>query len=163
MVSSSEDQSILALSSIWMQPVIYCDASGCIVMQMQGEILAEISLARNHWWPIDDFQCDKSPDNILLGMWRLSTEIIHCMRSIKISWNRSSVFFRGKLRERQCGLLFLFKANLKVRTLSGRNEPMLTGSLASSSSSSILLHSRGLRQEDYFQDKQEDYIKTKLA
>ena len=56
-----------------------------------------------------------------------------------------------------------FKANPKARTLSGRKDPMLTGSLASSSSSSILLHSRGLRQEDYFQDQQEDYIKTKLA
>ena len=91
---------------------------------------------------------------ILLGMWRLSTKMIDCMRSIEISWNWSAaVSIRGRLRERQCGLIFLFKPNPKARTLSGRNDPMLTGSLASSSSSSMLLHSRGLRQEDYIQDQ----------
>ena len=46
----------------------------------------------------------------------------------------------------------IFKANPNVRTLSGRKDPMLTGSLASSSSSSMLLHSRGLQQEDYVHD-----------
>ena len=100
-----------------MQPVIYCDAFGCIVMQMQGEILAKILNTRNHWWPIVDFQCDTSPDNILLGMWRLSTKMIDCMRSIEISWNWSTVFNQGRLRERKCGLFFPFQGKSKSENL----------------------------------------------
>ena len=87
-------------------------------MQMQGEILAKILNTRNHWWPIVDFQCDTSPDNILLGMWRLSTKMIDCMRSIEISWNWSAaVSIQGRLRERQCGLFFLFQGKSKSENL----------------------------------------------
>ena len=96
---------------------------------------------------------------ILLGMWRLSIKI-DCMRSIEISWN----FHSRQVERKTMWFHFpIFKANPKVRTLSGRKDPMLTGSLASSSSSSILLQSRGLQQEDYVQGQQEDYIKTKPA
>ena len=99
-----------------MQPVMYFDAFGCIVMQMQGEILAEISNARNHWWQIVDSQWDS------LFNW----ECGGCRLKWSTAWDRSKsheidqplpLIIQDRLRARQCGLVFLFHGKSKSENL----------------------------------------------